>query len=142
METVMTSLLKRLGNVARSYVNAGSRRREELKDIDEDPLRNGDWRAKDNGTYHGRKQEEASTRFSQDRPSYSGLPQQVVDDLAVFNLTPPASMDAIRQARNREIKKYHSDKFINDPEKLETSKEIMQIYNAAYDRLKSYYESC
>ncbi|MFP4350617.1 MAG: J domain-containing protein [Thermodesulfobacteriota bacterium] len=69
------------------------------------------------------------------------VPQQVRDDLAVFQLTPPSSFQEVRSARNREIKKYHSDKFINDPEKLKASKEIMQIYNAAYDRLKTYYDN-
>jgi DnaJ-domain-containing protein 1 len=70
-----------------------------------------------------------------------GVPRQVRDDLTVFQLTPPSSFQEVRSARNREIKKYHSDKFINDPEKLKTSKEIMQIYNAAYDRLKTYYDN-
>jgi hypothetical protein len=68
-----------------------------------------------------------------------GVPPQVVDDLAVFGLVPPASMDDVRRARNREVKKFHSDRFLNDPERLETSKKIMQIYNAAYDRLKAHY---
>ena len=71
----------------------------------------------------------------------SGIPQQIIEDLATFNLAPPSSMDEVRKARNREIKKYHSDKFMDDPEKLNTSKEIMQIYNAAYDRLRDYYEN-
>jgi hypothetical protein len=66
-------------------------------------------------------------------------PRQVVEDLAVFNLTFPSTWEQVRKARNREIKKYHSDMFVGDPEKYRTSKEIMQIYNAAYDRLKSYY---
>ncbi len=70
---------------------------------------------------------------------YSDIPQQVIEDLAVFNLIPPSSFKEVRKARNREIKKYHSDKFMNDSEKLETSKQIMQIYNTAYDRLKNYY---
>ena len=70
----------------------------------------------------------------------AGVPARVVDDLAVFDLVPPATMDDVRRARNREIKKYHSDRFQNDPERLETSKQIMQIYNAAYDRLKTYYQ--
>jgi curved DNA-binding protein CbpA len=48
-------------------------------------------------------------------------------------------MDDVRRARNREVKKFHSDRFLNDPERLETSKKIMQIYNAAYDRLKAHY---
>ncbi len=70
-----------------------------------------------------------------------GVPSQVVEDLAVFGLRPPSSWEDVRKARNREIKKYHSDRFIHDPEKYKTSKEIMQIYNAAYDRLKDYYNT-
>lgn len=68
-------------------------------------------------------------------------PDQVRRDLAEFGLTPPSSLREVRAARNREIKKYHPDRYMNDPDKLETSKEIMQIFNAAYDRLKTYYEN-
>lgn len=78
--------------------------------------------------------------FGDDTETCSDMPTGFVENLALFDLTPPSSLDEVRKARNREIKKYHSDKFINDPEKLETSKEIMQIYNAAFDRLKEYYE--
>jgi len=67
------------------------------------------------------------------------IPAQIVEDLAVFELTPPSSLEEVKKARNREIRKFHSDKFINDPEKYKTSKEIMQIYNAAYARLEKYY---
>lgn len=69
------------------------------------------------------------------------LPAQVIEDLAVFNLSPPASLEMVRRARNQEIKKYHSDHFLNDPEKYQVSKEIMQIYNAAYERLKTFYSN-
>ena len=82
--------------------------------------------------------DDTSNSQSSSQKSYS---QQVVDDLAAFGLTPPSCLDEVKKARNREVKKYHSDKFMNDPDKLETSKQIMQIFNAAYDRLKDYYES-
>ncbi len=71
---------------------------------------------------------------------FSGVPRQVAEDLAVFGLKPPSSLDEIKAARNREIKKVHPDKFMNDPEKLDAAKEIMQTYNAAYDRLKKHYK--
>lgn len=74
-----------------------------------------------------------------EKKPFSDYPTRVVEDLAVFGLTPPSSLEEVRKARNREIRKYHSDRFMNDPEKLATSKEIMQIFNAAYDRLKKYY---
>ena len=78
--------------------------------------------------------------FDDNTKTYPDMPARFVENLALFDLTPPSSLDEVRKARNREIKKYHSDKFINDPEKLEISKEIMQIYNVAFDRLKEYYE--
>ncbi|MDM8541452.1 hypothetical protein QUF90_10215 [Desulfococcaceae bacterium HSG9] len=69
------------------------------------------------------------------------FPQQVVQDLAEFGLIPPSSLPEVKKKWKAEMKKYHSDKFMNDPEKLKVSKEIMQIYNAAYDRLKQYYQT-
>ncbi len=88
-------------------------------------------------SHGGRKNSNKST----DGIDYPGVPPQVVEDLAVFGLTPPSSLEKIREVRNREIKKYHSDKFLHDPEKLDTSKKIMQIYNTAFDRLEGYYKN-
>jgi DnaJ-domain-containing protein 1 len=66
----------------------------------------------------------------------SAYPQQVVEDLHLFGLKPPISFEQVKKARNQEIKKFHPDKFLSDPEKMETAKQIVQIYNAAYDRLE------
>jgi len=74
-----------------------------------------------------------------DSKQYQNVPQQVVEDLKVFDLTPPSSLAEVKKRRNEEIKKYHSDRFISDPERFKTSTEIMQIYNAAYERLKEYF---
>jgi len=97
-------------------------------------------------------QNNASSNFSteenqepQSGDNYYGdtdtFPQQVVQDLAEFGLMPPSSLAEVKKKWKAEMKKYHSDKFMNDPEKLKVSKEIMQIYNAAYDRLKQYYQT-
>jgi hypothetical protein len=61
---------------------------------------------------------------------------QVLDDLNLFGLKPPVIAEEIKKARNREIKKFHPDHFLNEPEKMETAKKILQIYNTAYERLK------
>ncbi|MCP4345565.1 MAG: J domain-containing protein [Desulfobacterales bacterium] len=84
---------------------------------------------------------QSSYRSTEETNYYSDVPQQVVKDLSVFGLKPPSSFEEVRNARNREIKKYHPDRFMNDPEKLETAKEIMQTINAAYDRLEEYYKN-
>lgn len=66
--------------------------------------------------------------------------RRFIADLSLFGLRPPASLEAVRRARNREIKRCHCDRFVNDPQKYAAAKEVMQIYNAAYDRLTAYYK--
>ena len=126
----MSGILKRLGDIARSHVSGDERLKTDTRArasfVHEDD-------------YETTRDEHSGPTSSGNRP-YPGIPTQVVEDLATFNLKPPGSLEAVRNARNREIKKYHSDRFLNDPEKLETSKEIMQIYNAAYGRLADYYK--
>ena len=62
---------------------------------------------------------------------------QFVEDLKLFNLRPPSSMQEVKQARNREMKVFHPDKYLNEPEKMEVANQIVKIYNDAYDRLKA-----
>jgi len=100
----------------------------------------GPW-ADTDGSTGNRSGYSAGAQKENKTEEYPGIPRQVSDDLAVFDLKPPSSLAEVKKARNREIRKYHSDHFVNDPAKYETSKKIMQIYNAAYDRLKDYYES-
>ncbi len=126
----MSGILKRLGGIARSHISRG----EGLKTGTRTRASSGYGDSGNRATLN----EHAGPISSGNRP-YPGIPTEVVEDLATFNLRPPGSLEAVRNARNREVKKYHSDRFLNDPEKLETSKEIMQIYNAAYDRLAAYY---
>ena len=133
----MSELLRRAVRIIRSYASSGP-------DIsfDEDPNVEHD----ENDARKKRTKEQRQDA-SKDAPhrktkttAYPGVPQQVVEDLGVFDLSPPSSWEEVKAARNREIKKYHSDKFVNDPDRFETSKEIMQIYNAAFDRLRTYYQ--
>ena len=71
----------------------------------------------------------------------SDYPDQIIEDLANFKLTPPSSFAEVKKARNRESKKYHPDRFVNDPERQATAQKIMQIYNASYERLKAFFQS-
>lgn len=66
--------------------------------------------------------------------------QELVDDLAVFGLTPPSSFDEVKKARNKEMRKYHPDKFNNQEDKGGAANEIAQIYNEAFGRLKVHFE--
>ena len=136
----MSSIFKRLADVARSYIQTDDQETAFKTGRGSDGDHHTRSRSDDSQDRGAEGHNRSSSRRQEPKANYGGTPQQVVEDLAVFNLTPPSSMEAVKNARNREIKKYHSDKFVSDPEKLQTSKEIMQIYNAAYDRLQAYYQ--
>ncbi len=132
----MPGIIKRIINIARSktadtfekYMGGnGTEKRQEGKYYHED----------------GQYSSGYGQNFSHNEGSVknSGYPEQVVEDLRIFGLVPPSDLNAVKKARNREIMKYHSDRFINDPEKLETSRQIMQIINLAYERLEEWFGS-
>jgi len=142
---VMSSLIGRLFNIARSNVQQAfghilEKAEDRLDDWESRVF--GEETAEEEADHRRRESRGASAGFRK-RPGTDagGYPQQVVADLATFDLKPPSSLSEVRRARNREMKKFHSDRFVNDPDKFQTSKQIMQIYNAAYDRLRKYYES-
>ncbi len=129
----MSELAKRLYSIARSYLPKRKKtlfRKDTSGETETYSFENED---ADNDTTH--------TADPHTQTAYLDYPQEIIEDLANFNLTPPASFEDVRKARNREIKKYHPDRHMNDPEKRKTAKEILQIYNASYERLKAFYES-
>ncbi|MFP4309190.1 MAG: J domain-containing protein [Desulfococcaceae bacterium] len=138
----MTDLLKRLARIARANIpnpNEWLDRWTERRGHWFDPNAENKAGEGEAGRFRSEEDFHAGNR-GRENPT-AGVPRQVVEDLAVFGLTPPSSLEEVRKARNREIKKYHSDRFVNDSERYETSKQIMQIYNAAYDRLKEHFEA-
>jgi len=127
----MTTIFKRIFRVLRSY-GVGTSGRLDRKEDNMDPYA-------DSYDEHF-----DSTAFSSDNPNpggYPDYPDQILEDLSNFKLTPPSSLAEIKRARNQEIKKYHPDRFMDDPERIETAKEILQIYNASYERLKKFFQS-
>lgn len=138
----MPGILERLYRIARAYApNARDALEKWLTE------KEADIRSRKGGDYSRSGSERPKPEFEErqaaDEPPanpFPGVPPQVVADLSIFGLAPPSSLAAVKKARNQEIKKYHSDRFMNDPDRLDTSKQIMQIYNAAYDRLEAYYE--
>ncbi len=135
----MSELLQRVVRIIRSYVSPSL-------DFPADPRDQVGQVDHESQTEHATRREKTRQRSCVTSPAqpshnpYPGIPQHVIDDLSVFGLTPPSSLDEVRAVRNKEIKKYHSDQFVNDPDRFETSTEIMQIYNAAFARLRAYYE--
>ncbi len=94
-------------------------------------------------SFYKEKKEDYKNIFSENKKEPVNnvfLPDSIIADLNIFGLSPPVTMETIKKARNREIKKYHSDKFLHDQQKLIVSKQIMQIYNAAFSRLSIYFD--
>jgi hypothetical protein len=123
----MSSILKRLVNIARSRIGQVISKRFEF------PERGFRFNRDNLSGKPG-----PTSRSEEIKPKW---PQQVVDDLSIFGLKPPSSLEEVKKVRNREIMKYHTDRFTGDSEKEQTSKRIMQIYNAAFDRLEKWYRS-
>jgi DnaJ-domain-containing protein 1 len=132
MDVAMTSLLGRLRNIARAQLGG-------FFDRPGEPAAGAPAPDEGDAGYHFDEAYQDTDRQSSGAPPPPQCPPQVVKDLEVFGLSPAATWDDVRRARNREVKKYHSDRFVNDPQRLETSKEIMQIMNAAYERLENHY---
>lgn len=117
-------MIKRLFNVLKAYANYGSGLPKSSEGVNQEDFN-------------------SNQDFKWDQTSSSnrsGLNQQLIDDLAVFGLTPPSSFDEVKKARNREMRKYHPDKFSTQADKGETANEIAQIYNEAFGRLKDHFE--
>lgn len=139
------SVSKRLYNVFKSltadqvdtfteYINQGSQYFEDLLS-DWEKEHTSDFKTDTKDSY----QSQTHSKSHSKPESETIYPKQVIDDLSLFELTPPASLQTVKKARNKEIKKYHPDHFNNDKSKQETAKQIMQIYNSAFDRLEKYY---
>lgn len=96
-------------------------------------------------TYHhdGQSSSGQGQNFSEKKAAAyeSQWPAQVVEDLNTFGLKPPSSLEEVKKARNAGIRKYHPDRFLDDPSRLETAKRIMQIYNTAYERLEKWFSA-
>ncbi len=84
------------------------------------------------------EQQQGSQEPAPEKNKPTPWPQELVEDLAVFGLHPPATLEKVKQLRKAALQQYHPDHFQQEPEKLETAKQIAQIYNQAYERLKKH----
>ncbi len=127
----MTTIFKRLFNVLKSYSRSGLEQFHKEEDFKYTDFKFSEEHTRSTGFYTDEKKGQ----------SYPGYSDQIIEDLANFKLKPPSSLAEVKKARNQEIKKYHPDRFLDDPARSKTAKEIMQIYNASYSRLKQFFES-
>ena len=78
----------------------------------------------------------SSTQTSKERPSRSGVePTQRELDFAALELEPESDQQAIRKAYRRLLKRYHPDRFNDDPEREAAANELTRRLREAYERL-------
>jgi hypothetical protein len=124
----MSELLRRVVKIVRSYVSPSL-------GFPTDPPDEEPYSKAYTSQEKTRQKNRAPSSTQTSRNPYPGVPQQVIDDLAVFGLTPPSSLADVRAARNKEIKKYHSDKFVNEPELAEFPVLVVQLGNEGLNTL-------
>ena len=137
---VSQRLFRLMRSIAEDKFDTISRFIEDGSDLFDERLRS--WEDKfdineDGYSHQGRYGDQKSHSRPEDTTALS----QVAEDLQLFGLVPPSNLEEVRQIRNQELKKFHPDKYIDQPEKLETAKQIVQIYNTAYDRLKKHFDN-
>ncbi len=138
-------MIKRIFKITQAYMNSLS------KNIKSKDNKNHSNRSHEHSTFSNKKKQynqsesySNSSNFDTNKQSCNkknDIPSQVISDLSLFGLTPPSSLDEVKKVRNKEMKKYHPDKFMNSEGKSKTANEIAQIYNDAYKRLVQFFEN-
>lgn len=82
--------------------------------------------------------EEASPTDSKDSNTHSApyIVDKRSESLTVLELTANATPADIKSSYRKLCKKYHPDRFANDPDKLKIANELFTQINAAYEYLK------
>lgn len=71
------------------------------------------------------------------RPPPATAPPSAVDEAyGVLELSPGASMEAVRASYKRLLRKYHPDRFVGKPEKQRAATEVTRAIIAAYRTIR------
>ena len=74
--------------------------------------------------------------YSKDREEKTN---SIERDLEIFGIKQFENLNALKSKRNEILKQYHPDRFAHDEKKQDLAKEMIQIYNAAYERIVEHY---
>ncbi len=75
--------------------------------------------------------------YSKDREEKTN---SIERDLEIFGIKQFENLSALKSKRNEILKQYHPDRFAHDEKKQALAKEMIQIYNAAYERIVQHYQ--
>ena len=68
------------------------------------------------------------------------VPFELYDDFKTLCLIPGTNLDECKVAYKSLLKKFHPDKFANEPEKQKEATEITSSITSAFTRIKTWYE--
>lgn len=68
----------------------------------------------------------------------SGIPPEVLQAYRDLEISPYASLDEVREAYRRLLRRYHPDKFAQRPAKQQLATEIAARLNDSYARIQRY----
>ena len=92
-------------------------------------------------TYKKTEQQKAS---SKQKKQTSGkryyVPFELYEDFKTLCLMPGTNLDECKVAYKSLLKKFHPDKFANEPEKQKEATEITSSITSAFTRIKTWYE--
>lgn len=128
-------LFDRLKNIGRSYVNDWLRNDDvdldaEVEKILRQQRRQAEQDAYDESAFREERFDEEPLFNSKEREYYQTL-----------EVEPGASFTEIRKSYKNLMKKYHPDRFPNDPKRQKTAVELTQKINVAYTYFKKKHES-
>jgi DnaJ-class molecular chaperone with C-terminal Zn finger domain len=91
-------------------------------------------------------QPDAETTTSADAPASSDaestdVPSDVAEAYRALEVPVGSGREAVKKGYRRVMKKYHQDRFQNDPDKYEVAGEVSKRLNQAHDRVLDYLDA-
>lgn len=126
-------LFDRLKNIGRSYVNDWLGNRDEDLDADVERILR-EYRRKMGADFT----EHAHQEDFRQEPAFN---TKEISYYQTLELEPGASFEQVKESYRRLMKKYHPDRFPNDPKRQKTAVELTQKINVAYTYFKKKQES-
>jgi len=143
----MDQIFNRLANLLRSVFADDpfdSSSYEETKKRYYDPDLKEAWEELDEYLKTGRSETERTSQQGRRTETFSSAYKQELEALKkdFSNLEVPfgSPFEEVRKGYKHLIRKYHPDKFVNDPNKVKIATEITQKINESYKKIKSFNE--
>lgn len=85
--------------------------------------------------------QEASRERSAEEEGTGDVPPDVAEAYRALEVPVGSEREAVKKGYRRVMKKYHQDRYQNDPEKREIAGEVSKRLNGAYERVLEYLDA-